>query len=147
MAAEFLGSGLIGPLVEGSTGEFVHAEGLALVKASIIAILGTQCRVKNARYFVAGERFMRDEFGCNTGPLKHESLDDELVALAESNYMEALGLWERRAVVTAMSTSLDQDAQAMATRIDFRLRQANAKGNVVVIRDAQGQLSFPDQLA
>lgn len=139
---EFLGIGLYGPLRIGSNGEFAVKAGRELVAESIKAILSTTSRFKARGFFMSGQRFMRDEFGCPQKTLKHENLDDNLIALAESIYVEAIEKWEPRATITGITSEINEFEQSLSTRIDTLLKDTNEALNIVVIRDKKGQLNF-----
>jgi phage baseplate assembly protein W len=139
---EFLGIGLYGPLRIGSSGEFDTKAGRDLVVESVKAILSTTARYKAQNYFISGQRFMRDDFGCTSKVLKHENLDDNLVALAESIYVEAIEKWEPRVEITGVRSEIDEVKQSLTTLLSLKLRGTNQTANLVVIRDSRGQINF-----
>ncbi|GAB1376902.1 GPW/gp25 family protein [Lactococcus petauri] len=139
---EFLGIGLYGPLRIGSSGEFDTKAGKEIVAESIKAILSTTSRFKSQGFFISGQRFMRDDFGCPQKILKHENLDDNLIALAESIYIEAIEKWEPRVVITGIRSQINEFQQSISTLIETLLKDTNETLNVVVIRDTKGQLNF-----
>lgn len=143
---EFLGIGLIGPLKQSPSGEFEVRAGKELVKESIKAILSTESRFQGLGFFVAPERFMRDDFGVVSKPLKHESLDDEFIALVESRYIEAVERWEPRAVIVNAETTLFEERNASETRLEYELVGTNVRDNLVVIRNAQGKIIFRPEI-
>lgn len=139
---EFLGIGLYGPLRIGSSGEFDTKAGRELVAESIKAILSTTSRFKSKGFFISGQRFMRDDFGCPQKTLKHENLDDNLIALAESIYIEAIEKWEPRVLITGIKSQIDEFNQSVSTLIETLLKDTNEPLNVVIIRDTKGRLNF-----
>lgn len=139
---EFLGIGIVGPLKISSTGEFVVKAGRELVVESVKAILGTKAALKTLNNFVASERFFRGSFG-NTGyQLRHENIDDNLVALSEAIYVEAIVLWEPRVTITNVTSKVDEVAQSLETQIEMQLVGTNDVANLVIIRNSRGQVTF-----
>lgn len=139
---EYLGIGLYGPLRIGSSGDLDVKAGIDLIAESVKAIISTGSRFKNEQYFISGQRFMRDDFGSTQRVLKHENLDENTVALAESIYIEAIEKWEPRAIVGDISTEIDLNAQKLKTRITIKAKGTNDKKNIVVIRDSKGRIDF-----
>lgn len=139
---EFIGIGIAAPLRQGSTGEFETAAAIELVRSSYRHILGTQRRVKNTKRFIAPGRFFRDEFGTNTRSFKHDPVTPKTLTLLETNYVQSLNRIEKRAVVTSIKSSLDEDNYEIKTLINFKLRKTNQSGNIVVIRDSRGNITF-----
>lgn len=139
---EFLGIGLIGPLKKSPEGDFVTKAGRDLVAESWKTILSTQRSVGSKRNFISGERFMRDGFGTNIKSLKHMNIDDDMVALMEAEFVEALEKNESRATVTNISTEMDGLKQATRTFINGIIKETNEKVNLVIVRDSKGKLSF-----
>ncbi|MEE8150654.1 MAG: GPW/gp25 family protein [Nitrosomonadaceae bacterium] len=139
---EFLGIGLVGPLTKSPEGDFETKAGAPLVAEAWKAILSTQRSVGQRRNFIAGERFMRDDFGTNIKSLKHMNMDDDMVAFMEAEFVEALEKHEARAVVSNIRTEMDEVNQVTRTFINGTVIGSNDKVNLVIIRDSKGKLSF-----
>lgn len=139
---EFLGIGYVAPLNRSSTGEWEVAAGIALVAASIKAILSTKAKFQNQAVYAAGERFMRDDFGSQAHLVRHENLDDDTVALVESYYVDAVERWEPRAYIKEIRTEIDELKYRLTTFLRFGVVGTTEEGNLVIIRDTNGNIVF-----
>ena len=141
---EFLGIGFVAPLRRGSTGEFECKAGRDLVAAAVKAILSTKARFVSENTFVSGERFMRDSFGSQAHIMRHENIDDNNIALLESFYVEAIETWEPRAFVRSIRTRVEEFQEKIETTVNVELLGTNQSFNLVIIRNAQGEVTFRD---
>lgn len=139
---EFLGIGLIGPLREGSTGEFETAAGKELVASAIKAILSTPKRFQTQTVFKAPKRFMRDDFGSNLDAVRHESLDENTVNLMEALIVDAVEEWEPRVEIADVQSRLLHEQNEIQTHVEYKLKGTNETGNLTIIRNAQGKIVF-----
>lgn len=139
---EFIGIGFVGPLSQGSTGEFIYEAGKGLVASAIRAIFSTQRRHKTLATFIAPERFMRDDFGSNLKLLKHENVDENSIDLLESLLIDAVERWEPRAEVTGIESKILDDGESIQSDLSWRLKGTDQQDNLTIIRNAQGKLIF-----
>ncbi len=95
----FLGFGLIRPFVRDQKGDFAAAEAEVLVRACVGQVLGT--RGRNAKS--EGEMPWRTDFGSLLFTLRHAPNDPVTQALAKTYISDALGAWEKRVRVRALS--------------------------------------------
>jgi len=132
MAADLLGFGLVRPFRRDLKSDFASAGGEALVKSAVGQILGTMA----SSDFTEGELPWRTEFGSLLHLLRHQPNSDLLGELARVYVVDALGRWEPRIHVTAVSATREA-ANVLAVRVRYRLAIANKAGNQVVGAEAE----------
>jgi phage baseplate assembly protein W len=120
--ADFIGTGWAFPLSINSRGGIEMARGDQDVQESIRIILSTPI----------GERRMRPEFGCGVHDLTFATNDPTTHGLIQHYVVEALTLWEPRALVAEVSVRTDPDEPArVLVEIDYDLRSTNERRNLV----------------
>lgn len=137
---EFLGVGPKVPITQSDVGEFKMLAGRELVVASVFSILQTKATFRSSDFFACGERFMRDDFGQRAYTARHDNLDDQMIALVESHWIEAIERWEPRVEITSVRTEVN--GENMVTDIEMLLKATNESANLVIIRDSQGKVKL-----
>lgn len=119
-------TGLTGPLRVTPRGELAGASDTELWRHHIRAALLTQARWDHGDAPAAGERWMRETFGCRLHRLLHEPLTDETAALAESLLVEDLRHGLPHLTLTHIDTRLDEDNGALHMTLGFALPTGQA---------------------
>lgn len=131
----FLGSCLARPFRRDGRGDFANLSGVALVKAAVGQVLGTDASSDNGKH--SGELPWRPRFGSLLRLLVHRNLDDPMtVALARYYVAESLNRWEPRVRVRKVwLTPPDDpklDKRAFVVRLRYDIITQNVAGNAVV---------------
>lgn len=131
--ASFLGQGLLWPFQRDAKSDFANGAGSDLVKAAIIAVLGTRAATPDGR--AQGELPWRGDFGSLLYLLRHRSLDATTRELARVYVAQAIQRWEPRARIKAVElTGKTQDGgQALVIRVRYDLIARNVPGNQVIL--------------
>ncbi|MEM7495014.1 MAG: GPW/gp25 family protein [Myxococcota bacterium] len=112
-------TGLVGPLRVTPRGELASASDTALWREHVRAVLLTQARWDHGDVPAAGERWMRETFGCRVHRLLHEPLTEETAALAESLLVEDLQHGLPHLTLTHIQTRLDEENGALHVTLGF----------------------------
>jgi phage baseplate assembly protein W len=116
----FLGVGWAFP-VELENGRVKLAEYEASVHQAIWIILGT----------APGERVMRPDFGCGIHNLVFGLSNDTTAGLIAYEVRQALLRWEPRVDVLDVRVTPDDTGQQLLVDIDYQIRAANSRYNLV----------------
>ena len=92
---ELVGRGWSFPVVPGANGSIALSAGYFDIDEAITLILGTSI----------GERVMRPNFGCRIHELVFDPVNGETLGLAKRYVAEALGWWEPRIDVLAITVT------------------------------------------
>ncbi len=101
--------GIQTPLRITPRGQLQAAQGEALLRQQIAAVLHTRAAWHNGPTQVQGERLMRPEFGCRLHHLLHQPLHDETLALMEALLIEDLQRSLPHVTLTQLHSELDEE--------------------------------------
>lgn len=120
--ATFVGRGFSWPMEVDHTGSIRLTDSAQDIDRSIRIILMT----------APSERVMRPRFGCEIWDLMFEPVTPSLFGLIAEAVYEALGQWEPRVVIDAV-TPTDEDAEHGLVRVHiaYRIRTTNDARNLV----------------
>lgn len=131
----WLGAGLVRPFQRDGKADFANASGVALVKACIGQILGTQA----ASSYSQGEIPWRTDFGSLLYTLKHKRNDPSLADLARLYIAQAIRRWEPRVrlkyVFVTHDVSTPGTENVLSIRLNYDIVASNTAGNDVIVRD------------
>lgn len=118
----YLGRGLKFPLQVDARGALARSGLEQHVEESILVILATS----------PGERVMRPDFGCGIHDLVFAPNDPTTISLAVDQVRRALVAYEPRIdVLNVRAESAPDQPNLLLIRVDFRIRDNNAVGNIV----------------
>jgi phage baseplate assembly protein W len=122
MNRDFLGTGLKFPLQVTPQGRLALARGEQRIEESIYVVLGTKL----------GERVMQPTFGCGIHDLVFAPNNSATRTRAIDDVRRALVMFEPRIDVLDVSAeSAPAEPNLLLIRVDYRLRENNAIGNLV----------------
>jgi phage baseplate assembly protein W len=131
----WLGAGLVRPFQRDGKSDFANSSGVALVKACIGQILGTQA----GSNFSQGELPWRTEFGSLLHTLKHKRNDAALADLTRTYVAEAIRRWEPRVRLKHVEVTRDvselKNENVLSIRLRYDIVASNTAGNDVLVRD------------
>lgn len=121
---ELVGRGWSFPVVPGTNGSIALSAGYFDIDEAITLILGTSI----------GERVMRPNFGCRIHELVFDPVNGETLGLAKRYVAEALGWWEPRIDVLAITVTADMsqaDLGKLLIGITYRVRATKDERSLV----------------
>jgi uncharacterized protein len=121
---ELVGRGWSFPVVPGANGSIALSAGYFDIDEAITLILGTSI----------GERVMRPNFGCRIHELVFDPVNGETLGLAKRYVAEALGWWEPRIDVLAITVTADlsqADLGKLLIGITYRVRATKDERSLV----------------
>lgn len=119
-----IGKGLSFPFDFSSTGRThvaVTSQGIDKINQSIHMILSTR----------PGERLFLPEYGSRLPELVFEPDDEILHVLLRVHTAEALRRWEKRIIITGVTTTDDPDQNTIRIEIDYVIRKSHMAGSYV----------------
>jgi|SRR6185437_8282122 phage baseplate assembly protein W len=121
---ELVGRGWSFPVVPGTNGSIALSAGYFDIDEAITLILGTSI----------GERVMRPNFGCRIHELVFDPVNGDTLGLAKRYVAEALGWWEPRIDVLAITVTADlsqADLGKLLIGITYRVRATKDERSLV----------------
>ncbi len=120
--ADFIGRGWDFPMHVGPRGGIALSGGTDEIDASLRMILST----------ALGERVMRPEFGCAIWDLLFAPTDANTIGLMALAVREAVGRWEPRVELQAVSPLPDpEDASRVLIDVTYSVKSTNDQRNLV----------------
>lgn len=122
---DFLGKGLVAPLVRDGNGDFKSASGLELIGSSVFTILGTIAQSD----FTLGELPWRTEFGSLLTQLRHRNNDAIQREFADALVVQALKEQEPR--ISVAETEIVSEENRLSIKVKSRLIGFNVEDNKI----------------
>lgn len=130
----FLGFGLVQPLIRDRKSDFLAKGGVELVQSCVAQILGTSCSSPDGS--IAGELPWNPLFGSRLYLLKHRK-GQVLQELGRLYVIEPLTRFEPRVVVTDTQFSFSQNERSFTIFLRYDIIDRNVPGNQVIVADVE----------
>ncbi|NLX37396.1 MAG: GPW/gp25 family protein [Chloroflexi bacterium] len=122
MAGDIIGRGWTFPPRLDERGQVAMVGGEVEIEQAVRIILGTS----------PGQRVMRPEFGCRLQELVFAPNNSRTAGLAERYVREALGRWEPRIRVTAVSVSTDNQHEGqLSIGVEYLIKATHSSRSLV----------------
>lgn len=118
---DFLGRGLITPILRRAGVDFLSASGIPLVRSAIRQILGTR----------RGELRWNPSFGLVVDRQRNRINNEELEALVKGDIQNAVRTFEPR--VDALRISIRRSGNSLTASVNWSIIERNVPGNQVLL--------------